>query len=71
MNIQQRVRTLRELLTPAKDHSKWLKMLRQYDKDTNYSDDELKQLVNNSDSILQAIFKLHKIDTINEVTNER
>jgi len=70
MNIQQRVQRL-ELLTPAKDHSKWLKMLRQYDKDTNYSDDELKQLVNNSDSILQAIFKLHKIDTINEVTNER
>lgn len=70
MNIQQRVQRL-ELLTPAKDHSKWLKMLRQYDKDTNYSDDELKQLVNNSDSILQAIFKLHKIDTINEVLNER
>ena len=70
MNKQKLVQRF-EVLTPAKDHNKWLKMLRQYDKDTNYSDDELKQLVNNSDSILQAIYKLHKIDTINEVTNER
>jgi hypothetical protein len=70
MNIQQRVQRL-ELLTPAKDRSEWLKRLREYDKDNNYSDDELKQLVNNSDNIIQAILKLHKINTINEVTNER
>lgn len=71
MNIQQRIQRL-ELLTPAKNYSEeWLKRLREYNKDTNYSDDELRQLLNNSDNIVRAILKLHKIDTINEVTNER
>lgn len=65
MNIQQRVQRL-ELLTPAKNYSEWLKMLRQYDKANDYSDDELKQLVNNNDNIVEAILKLYKINKINE-----
>lgn len=65
MNIQQRVQRL-ELLTPTKDYGEWLKMLRQYGKATDYSDDELKQLVNNNDNIVEAILKLYKINKINE-----